>query len=217
VIVGPKQDTVVRAGRFDILSSGIKDFAGAKRSVTVVKLGESVEVDSLPYILGAFRDITSFLGVIVGDEFIMRSGKRMAAEDAANLDPVADAEAMPRTRRVSGEPKVNTPKSEYYDNPCKVCGEPIKRSGARGRPPTVHPGECRDKALAAASVAAPKPKGDSPKGKGRVKATTAQNGAQAVKVRDPYPCATEDCPNLIVPTGKRGRPATKCDACKAVA
>jgi hypothetical protein len=32
---------------------------------------------------------------------------------------------------------------------------------------------------------------------------------------EPWPCASSDCDELIFPTGKRGRPATYCPACRA--
>jgi hypothetical protein len=33
--------------------------------------------------------------------------------------------------------------------------------------------------------------------------------------KQPWPCATEGCDNLIHPTGKRGRPAKKCESCRS--
>lgn len=51
-----------------------------------------------------------------------------------------------RTRLGSdSKPKAEAaPKSPYYTNPCRVCNQPIPRTGKRGKPPVAH-AECRAK------------------------------------------------------------------------
>lgn len=89
------------------------------------------------------------------------------------------------------------------ENAEKIAAKKIAADVEKQRARAEREAEQREKA--AAKAAAPK------RGPGRPK-----KAEPTVKVeREPWPCEVPECDNLIHPTGKPGRPAKKCESCRA--
>jgi DNA-directed RNA polymerase subunit M/transcription elongation factor TFIIS len=84
------------------------------------------------------------------------------------------------------------------DRICRTCDTVLVPTGKRGRP-AVYCTSCKDAMLAA------------PKAPSERKARTPRT-PKAPKVVADRICAT--CDTVLIPTGKRGRPAVQCPACK---